>query len=130
MIVARLAGRCANGFERDGGRKYHLLERYSEFGKALCGAEPGRTSGGWSQPYGERPGRTPRVVEPPTSREPSKMAPGPFAAHAQLTTKLPAAGDQYCTVEQSGVTQPPLLPQYEPVEPLGTDTEPFFAWPE
>lgn len=54
MIVARLAGRCANGAELDGGRKYHLLERYSEFGKALCGAKPGRTSGGWSQPYGDK----------------------------------------------------------------------------
>lgn len=53
IVVARLAGRCANGAERDGGRKYHALEGYSEFGKAMCGAEPGRTSGGWATPYGD-----------------------------------------------------------------------------
>jgi hypothetical protein len=58
-----MAGRCANGAERDGGRKYHLLERFSEFGTALCGAEPGRTSGGWSLPYGPREATCPRCLK-------------------------------------------------------------------
>jgi hypothetical protein len=52
MIAARLAGRCANGYERDSGRRFHALETYSEFGKALCGAKPGRLSGGWSESPG------------------------------------------------------------------------------
>jgi hypothetical protein len=40
----RLAGRCANGAERDGGSKYHAVAGYV----ALCGAKPGRRSAGWS----------------------------------------------------------------------------------
>jgi hypothetical protein len=47
MIAARLTGRCANGAERDGGRRWHALTAYSVFGKALCGAQPGRRSAGW-----------------------------------------------------------------------------------
>lgn len=44
--ITRLTGRCANGAERDGGTRYHAipLGKY----KALCGAEPGRRSVGWS----------------------------------------------------------------------------------
>lgn len=62
VIAARLAGRCANGAERDGGRRYHALARFSEFGTALCGAKPGRTSGGWCQPYGDQPVTCPRCL--------------------------------------------------------------------
>ena len=45
-IYARcLAGRCANGAERDGGRLWHALP--AEEWQALCGAQPGRRSAGW-----------------------------------------------------------------------------------
>lgn len=50
MKVARLSGRCANGFERDRGRVYHALTEFTEFGRALCGRQPGRLSGGWVEP--------------------------------------------------------------------------------
>ncbi len=53
MIIARLAGRCANGAERDGGKLFHILTTFSEFGTALCGATPGKTSGGWCESPGE-----------------------------------------------------------------------------
>ncbi len=43
----RLAGRLANGFERDAGRVVHVLENYG--GHALCGAKPGPRSAGWSE---------------------------------------------------------------------------------
>ena len=46
--VRRLAGRCRHGAER-GGVVYHAVPT-EEF-KALCGAEPGRLSAGWSE-YG------------------------------------------------------------------------------
>jgi uncharacterized paraquat-inducible protein A len=44
--VQSLGGRCRNGAERDHGRLFHAvpIESY----QALCGAEPGRTSVGWS----------------------------------------------------------------------------------
>lgn len=42
----KLAGRCANGAERDRGVIYHAVERGQW--AALCGREPGRTSAGWS----------------------------------------------------------------------------------
>jgi hypothetical protein len=47
----RLAGRCANGAERDGGTLFHAVPA----GKwdALCGAHPGRRSAGWSQYAGD-----------------------------------------------------------------------------
>jgi len=52
-----LTGRCANGAERDRGKLYHAvpigninLDTFhdSNWGKAMCGAEPGRRSNGWS----------------------------------------------------------------------------------
>ena len=54
FVPARLAGSCLNGAERDGGALYHALpnpggvEGGGFFGKALCGAEPGRRSAGFS----------------------------------------------------------------------------------
>jgi hypothetical protein len=42
----RLAGRCRDGAERDGGSLYHAVARGAW--RALCGAEPGRQSAGWS----------------------------------------------------------------------------------
>jgi hypothetical protein len=45
-----LAGRCANGAERDGGRLFHarLLEEHGADWYAVCGAKPGRRSAGWA----------------------------------------------------------------------------------
>lgn len=40
-----LAGRCANGAERDHGVRFHALP--NGYWKALCGAKPGRQSAGW-----------------------------------------------------------------------------------
>lgn len=51
VIPSRLAGRCANGAEADGGRIYHAVVRGSW--SALCGAKPGRRSAGWSSYPGE-----------------------------------------------------------------------------
>jgi hypothetical protein len=44
---ARKTGRCASGAQRDGGVVLHAVEERSQWGKALCGTEPGRLSGGW-----------------------------------------------------------------------------------
>jgi hypothetical protein len=47
--ILRLAGQCANGAERDGGRLYHGVPAF-ESGQgwiALCGVKPGRRSAGW-----------------------------------------------------------------------------------
>lgn len=41
-----LAGRCANGAERDHGTRWHAVP--IGLYKALCGVEPGRRSVGWS----------------------------------------------------------------------------------
>jgi hypothetical protein len=46
----RLAGRCANGNERDGGKQFHAVEWPK--GRALCGAKPGRLSS-WSEHNGD-----------------------------------------------------------------------------
>lgn len=46
-----LAGRCASGAQGGRGRRVHgLLDGLTLFGAAMCGAEPGRQSGGWSKP--------------------------------------------------------------------------------
>lgn len=42
--VLMLAGRCANGAERDHGSLWHAVRD----GEAICGATPGRRSVGWS----------------------------------------------------------------------------------
>ena len=51
-VPATLSGRCSNGAERDRGRLVHAIpdpgSTYPVFGKALCGAKPGRTSAGWN----------------------------------------------------------------------------------
>lgn len=46
MRAVKLAGRCSNGFERDGGREAHALPNTSWV--AVCGAAPGKRSAGWS----------------------------------------------------------------------------------
>lgn len=45
-----LAGRCANGSELDSGTRWHAvpLGEHGLSWSALCGAEPGRRSAGWS----------------------------------------------------------------------------------
>jgi hypothetical protein len=49
--IRQMAGRCANGAERDHGARWHAINAYT--GKALCGATPGRRSAGWSMYRGE-----------------------------------------------------------------------------
>jgi hypothetical protein len=53
--AASLAGRCANGYERDQGRRIHavpttdaLLANGYCTHRAACGAKPGPRSAGWS----------------------------------------------------------------------------------
>lgn len=54
ILPATLAGRAANGWERDAGQKVHAVAGESaqrinySHGVALCGASPGRRSVGWS----------------------------------------------------------------------------------
>jgi hypothetical protein len=50
MKGAALMGRLANGNEADSGVLVHLVSDGTQHyggGKALCGAQPGRRSGGW-----------------------------------------------------------------------------------
>lgn len=51
MKPAALMGRLANGAERDAGTLVHLVPdetiHYGHTARALCGAKPGRRSGGW-----------------------------------------------------------------------------------
>ena len=49
--IRQLAGRCANGAERDHGARWHAIDTIS--GRALCSASPGRRSAGWSMYRGE-----------------------------------------------------------------------------
>ena len=54
--ISQLAGRCANGAERDHGVLFHarlLREDGYPEGKALCGAKPGKRSIGWSYHPGD-----------------------------------------------------------------------------
>lgn len=51
IAARRLAGRCANGAERDGGRIWHGVSGSSWV--AVCGVQPGRRSAGWSSRVGE-----------------------------------------------------------------------------
>lgn len=44
--IRQLLGRCANGFERDRGRRTHALP-YDSY-TAFCGATYGKRSAGWS----------------------------------------------------------------------------------
>lgn len=60
VVAAKLAGRCADGLERGQGVKMHALlasqvrGNFNEaLGKALCGAEPGRRSVGWTVCVGQ-----------------------------------------------------------------------------
>jgi len=48
--VRMLAGRCANGAELDSGTRWHAVPigDHGMSWTALCGAEPGRRSAGWS----------------------------------------------------------------------------------
>ena len=55
MRYTYLTGCCANGAQRDAGRLFHAVPGNSAFGKALCGATPGRRSSGWSESEGKAP---------------------------------------------------------------------------
>lgn len=48
--LARKAGRCTNGFERDGGLFTHLAPE-SLYGRALCGTKPGLRGNGWADAH-------------------------------------------------------------------------------
>lgn len=58
-VPASLAGRCANGYERDQGRLVHAvpdasIERNAySITLAACRAKPGARSGGWSWRMGQ-----------------------------------------------------------------------------
>jgi hypothetical protein len=61
IAVAYLVGSLHNGAERDQGKRYHAL---TGGGVALCGAKPGRFSGGWSyQPRGSQQVTCPRCLK-------------------------------------------------------------------
>lgn len=47
-VAARMLGRCANGNEADGGRRYHAIRKDRLSYAAVCGAAPGRRSAGWA----------------------------------------------------------------------------------
>lgn len=52
MIYTYLSGRGATGAQGDRGVQIHAIkgkDRYPHFGAALCGATPGKRSGGWSE---------------------------------------------------------------------------------
>jgi hypothetical protein len=62
-VIARLTGRCANGAERDGGRRSHVVltpRRQPQWETALCGATPGRLSNGWVEVDGAEQPTCPR----------------------------------------------------------------------
>ncbi len=54
VVAAKLAGRCTNGLERGQGRNLHAVpaaevrRSFGFAGKAMCGAQPGRRSVGWT----------------------------------------------------------------------------------
>ena len=56
IFAVRMSGRCANGFERGGGRIIHAVELPGDVAnkgvrpswqKALCGKAPGHKGNGW-----------------------------------------------------------------------------------
>src|SRR5262245_9655428 len=68
-ILARLAGRCSDGAERDGGRKIHVILAegialpFPCYATALCGAKPGRLSNGWVEVDGAEQPTCPRCAK-------------------------------------------------------------------
>jgi hypothetical protein len=59
MKYLRLAGRCRNGYERDGGTRVHAI---TDKWKSLCGAKPGPKSQGWSS-WEEEAATCPRCID-------------------------------------------------------------------
>jgi hypothetical protein len=64
VLICRLSGRGANGAERDGGRRLHVVPHVKgwQWGKALCGAKPGRRSNGWDEVDGAEQPTCPRCA--------------------------------------------------------------------
>ena len=69
-LLVRLTGRCADGAERDGGRRIHVLQVLVDdalapphWGKAVCGAKPGRLSNGWVEVDGPEAPTCPRCAK-------------------------------------------------------------------
>ena len=50
--ILSMAGSCRNGFERDSGRRFHAVPKDDY--RAVCRAEPGRRSVGWSTSPGDK----------------------------------------------------------------------------
>ena len=50
MNILQMMGSCRDGFERNSGRLWHAVP--DDCWKAVCGAEPGRRSAGWSNRIG------------------------------------------------------------------------------
>jgi hypothetical protein len=71
-MTAYLSGRCANGGQLDGGRRYHIVPSGNAWGVALCGARPGRTSGCGFVPSDHEP-TCPRCI----GRAATYLPPGP-----------------------------------------------------
>ena len=63
--VRSLAGRCANGAERDHGTRFHALPITGQRikGRALCGAAPSGRSAGWSEWGHGEPVTCPRCIQ-------------------------------------------------------------------
>ena len=68
-LAASLAGRCANGHERDQGRRVHAVPFSDTLARngyvttpAACGAKPGARSAGWSH-HGQRDVTCPRCAQ-------------------------------------------------------------------
>ena len=57
-VLARLAGQCASGAERDGGARIHAVVA----GRGVCGAMPGRRSVGWIEVDGAEQPTCPRCI--------------------------------------------------------------------
>jgi hypothetical protein len=68
-LLVRLTGRGADG-ERNGGRRIHVLQVLADdapqpprWGKAVCGAIPGRLSNGWVEVDGPEVPTCPRCQQ-------------------------------------------------------------------
>lgn len=59
--TSRLAGRCANGAERDRGSIWHAVARGSAH--AVCGKTYGRHSGGWCEAQNNEAVTCPRCLK-------------------------------------------------------------------
>lgn len=82
--IAMLAGRCANGAERDHGTKWHAVPSLSN--QAVCGAEPGRRSVGWGSWHASRAVTCPRCLKAQeSSKRRAELAAQQYSDHKELS---------------------------------------------